>query len=74
MTFRGFHKVIRPLTDPAAFGGDPKDALLTLSLGHFALMEEEPERLVEDALRGREEKDTEKCSIASSTRRSAFNP
>lgn len=25
-TFWDFHKVIRPLTDPAAFGGDPKDA------------------------------------------------
>src|SRR5215510_1127401 len=25
-TFWDFHKVIRPLTDPAAFGGDPHDA------------------------------------------------
>ena len=25
-TFWDFHKVIRPLTDPAAFGGDPADA------------------------------------------------
>ncbi len=25
-TFWDFHKVIRPLADPAAFGGDPKDA------------------------------------------------
>ena len=25
-TFWDFHKVIRPLTDPAAFGGDPRDA------------------------------------------------
>ena len=25
-TFWDLHKVIRPLTDPAAFGGDPKDA------------------------------------------------
>ncbi len=25
-TFWDFHKVIRPLTDPAAFGGDPQDA------------------------------------------------
>ena len=25
-TFWDLHKVIRPLTDPAAFGGDPKDS------------------------------------------------